>query len=309
MRLDFNDGKYTYILHDDGTQEVLRYGEPWRKLIGDNLVYWMGVEVHNLRTENASLRAEVAQTEFRNERLVSDYASIQEELSTIRRIHVQNIAIKDAEIARWKTVPMKYRRMEFNAQLQEENASLKEQVVTLEKLQGVALIESLRAEVAERREDHMKLVEENHELRQQLAASQLEAKRLRGKFLELPTLSISDQPEWEMSESNPVVWGMFLNRYCEESASSPTSTDALDAYVAEKVNDAHEDGHNEGLSYSAPTIAELTRQRDLAVSAATKARNGAQQAAMVCPKKLHVYPALLNMIDVVDDALATIKES
>ena len=53
----------------------------------------------------------------------------------------------------------------------------------------------------------------------------------------------------------------------------------------------------------------LTRQRDLAVSAATKARNGAQQAAMVCPKKLHVYPALLNMIEVVDDALSTLKES
>ena len=59
MRLDFNDGKYTYILHDDGTQEALRYGEPWRKLIGNNLIYWMGVEVHNLRTKNAALRAEV----------------------------------------------------------------------------------------------------------------------------------------------------------------------------------------------------------------------------------------------------------
>jgi len=60
--------------------------------------------VTKLQVEIATLKEKVAQTEFRNERLVSDYASIQEEISTIRRIHVQNIAIKDAEIARWKTV-------------------------------------------------------------------------------------------------------------------------------------------------------------------------------------------------------------
>jgi len=46
-----------------GTQEVLRYREPWRKLIGDNLIYWMGVEVHNLRTKNAALKEQVAQLE------------------------------------------------------------------------------------------------------------------------------------------------------------------------------------------------------------------------------------------------------
>ena len=56
-------------------------------------------------------------------------------------------------------------------------------------------------------------------------------------------------------------------------------------------------------------ISELTRQRDLAVSAATKARNQAQQCALVCSKHLDVYRALLNMIDVTDDALAAIKES
>jgi len=78
-----------------------------------------------LQVEIATLKEKVTQLEFRNERLVADYTSVQEEISTIRRIHVQNIAIKDAEIARWKTVPMKYRRMEFNAQLQAENAELK----------------------------------------------------------------------------------------------------------------------------------------------------------------------------------------
>ena len=42
-----------------------------------------------------------------------------------------NAALR-AELARLKTVPMKYRRMEFNAQLQAENAALRERVKVLE---------------------------------------------------------------------------------------------------------------------------------------------------------------------------------
>lgn len=38
------------------------------------------------------------------------------------------IAEKDAEIERLKTVPMKYRRMQFNAQLQDENNELRQQL-------------------------------------------------------------------------------------------------------------------------------------------------------------------------------------
>jgi chromosome segregation ATPase len=40
----------------------------------------------------------------------------------------QQLAAKDAEIARLKTVPMKYRRMAFNAQLQDENEQLCQQL-------------------------------------------------------------------------------------------------------------------------------------------------------------------------------------
>ena len=40
-------------------------------------------------------------------------------------------ASRDAEVARLKSVPMKYRRMVFNAQLQNENAKLREQVAML----------------------------------------------------------------------------------------------------------------------------------------------------------------------------------
>ena len=83
--------------------------------------------------------------------LRNQVSSLKAELRTIRRIHAQNIALKDAEIARWKTVPMKYRRMEFNAKLQAENAALKEQVAQLE-LEVAQMREALETFIAEHEE-------------------------------------------------------------------------------------------------------------------------------------------------------------
>jgi len=64
---------------------------------------------------------------------VSDFGQIQaltEERDALRK-----------EVERLKTVPMKYRRMAFNAQLQEENRALWERVETLEKALQTLLIE------------------------------------------------------------------------------------------------------------------------------------------------------------------------
>lgn len=54
MQIELENGKYTYILDEDtGVQEVLRYGEPWRKddLIGDNLVLAMAHEIAKVQNE------------------------------------------------------------------------------------------------------------------------------------------------------------------------------------------------------------------------------------------------------------------
>ena len=45
---DFADGKYT-VVHDQGKLIALRYGEPWQDLAGNNLVYYMLMEVLVLR--------------------------------------------------------------------------------------------------------------------------------------------------------------------------------------------------------------------------------------------------------------------
>lgn len=55
MRHNFNDGKYT-VINDNGNLTALRHGEPWgRDLTGDNLVYWMLVEVDTLKAQRDDL--------------------------------------------------------------------------------------------------------------------------------------------------------------------------------------------------------------------------------------------------------------
>jgi len=48
FRLDFNGGKYT-LIYDNGKLDALRYGEPWRNLAGDNLIFAMGAEIADHR--------------------------------------------------------------------------------------------------------------------------------------------------------------------------------------------------------------------------------------------------------------------
>lgn len=50
-RIELADGKYT-VIFDEGRLSALRYGEPWRDLTGDNLIYWMMVEIEQLREAN-----------------------------------------------------------------------------------------------------------------------------------------------------------------------------------------------------------------------------------------------------------------
>ena len=59
MRIDLEDGKYTYLLDDLGGQQALRYGEPWRDLTGDKFIYCLAEMVTALRAENERLTKKV----------------------------------------------------------------------------------------------------------------------------------------------------------------------------------------------------------------------------------------------------------
>ncbi len=55
-QIEIADGKYTLTL-DQGRLTALRYGEKWRDLTGDNLVYWMMCEIQELRDQLAQFEA------------------------------------------------------------------------------------------------------------------------------------------------------------------------------------------------------------------------------------------------------------
>lgn len=49
MKHEFDEGKYSLELTNDCRLICCRHGEFWQDLTGNNLVYWMLVEVENLK--------------------------------------------------------------------------------------------------------------------------------------------------------------------------------------------------------------------------------------------------------------------
>lgn len=49
MNIDLENGKYSVRQKRNGKLVAYRYGEPWKDLTGDNLVYAMAVEIEQLR--------------------------------------------------------------------------------------------------------------------------------------------------------------------------------------------------------------------------------------------------------------------
>lgn len=48
QEISVNDGKYTVVL-DGGKLSALRYNEHWQDLTGDNLIYWLSIELQEAR--------------------------------------------------------------------------------------------------------------------------------------------------------------------------------------------------------------------------------------------------------------------
>lgn len=57
--LKLENGKYECILRDNYPSEVLRYGEKWRNLTGDNFVACLVQEILSLREKCVTLREEL----------------------------------------------------------------------------------------------------------------------------------------------------------------------------------------------------------------------------------------------------------
>ena len=54
LRMDFDDRKYSVVADEDGMR-ALRYGDPWRDLTGDKMIFSMLYEANQLREQRDEL--------------------------------------------------------------------------------------------------------------------------------------------------------------------------------------------------------------------------------------------------------------
>ena len=57
MKISLDNGKYEVVLSENGSSfEAFRYGELWRDLVGDNLIYYMFLKILEQEEEIRRLR-------------------------------------------------------------------------------------------------------------------------------------------------------------------------------------------------------------------------------------------------------------
>jgi hypothetical protein len=64
------DGKYTVIQEPTGGTRVLRYGEEWRDVTGDNVIGGLAWELQEAREKIAKLEKELVEIKTHNARLI-----------------------------------------------------------------------------------------------------------------------------------------------------------------------------------------------------------------------------------------------
>ena len=157
-------------------------------------------------------------------------------------------------------------------------------------------IEQLTARVRELEEENTRLHEQVDlqipaiafkQLTEQLAASQLHAEQLR-----------------EALETLNKVSNIGCDRV-EKALALPRDASALDAYVAEKAEEAYLNAQRAHAQFEAT----LTRQRDLAVEALRKANEGIKAELSDNWTCSSYHPKLFAGEKAIDEALSTIKES
>lgn len=109
----------------------------------------------------------------------------------------------EQEVERLKTVPMKYRRMEFNAQLQEENAELRQQLAVAQ------------LQIKQYREAHQAVI------------GCIDAACCEGLMDQLAELPIETGQIRDLVERR-LLWA---GRYSEQALALPADTSALEAMI------------------------------------------------------------------------------
>jgi hypothetical protein len=86
VNISICDGKYTVIQAPTGTTRVLRYGEEWRDVTGDNVIGGLAWELQEARDRIKRLEDELMDMKNKHAVLVADVVLNEDRAERIKRV-------------------------------------------------------------------------------------------------------------------------------------------------------------------------------------------------------------------------------
>ena len=86
VNISICDGKYTVIQAPTGTTRVLRYGEEWRDVTGDNVIGGLAWELQEARDRIKRLEEELMDTKNKHAVLVADVVLNEDRAERIKQL-------------------------------------------------------------------------------------------------------------------------------------------------------------------------------------------------------------------------------
>ena len=101
VNISICDGKYTVIQAPTGTTRVLRYGEEWRDVTGDNVIGGLAWELQEARDRIKRLEEDLMDAKNQHAVLLADVALYEDRGERIKRLEEENDAMR-ADLLLWK---------------------------------------------------------------------------------------------------------------------------------------------------------------------------------------------------------------
>ena len=100
------DGKYIIIQAPTGTTRVLRYGEEWRDVTGDNVIGGLAWELQEARDRIKRLEEDLMDAKNQYAVLLADVALYEDRGERIKRLEEENDAMR-ADLLLWNEKEVK----------------------------------------------------------------------------------------------------------------------------------------------------------------------------------------------------------
>ena len=126
VNISICDGKYTVIQAPTGTTRVLRYGEEWRDVTGDNVIGGLAWELQEARDRIKRLEEDLMDAKNQYAVLLADVALYEDRGERIKRLEEAGDDLyANCDLSRWDSTATTARKIaDQNAWLKAKEAKL-----------------------------------------------------------------------------------------------------------------------------------------------------------------------------------------